>query len=169
MKYISICLFMILLFTHLSCGNNKSSLDALPKKSSHNKIEGVWHLIELSDFDSSSMQWNYPYGKHPKGYFIYGNGNTFTINISSEAPLKMPFDSALHFNIGITDLMEKYYLGFFGTYTIDSVNSVIIHHVTGGSAPFYIDTDQPRPYFFKGDTLVIGDGITWKRVMVRDR
>jgi hypothetical protein len=47
--------------------------------------------------------------------------------------------------------------GYFGTYSIDSVNSVVTHHVKGGSEIDYIDTDQHRQFIIKGDTLLIGD------------
>lgn len=159
---------LLFIFVAFSCRPAQQAPDPnSPTSTLKDKIKGVWRLIELADLDSATKKWNYPYGKNPKGYFIYGEGNAFTINISSESALKMPMDSALHFNLKITDLMEKYYLGFFGSYSIDTVNSVIVHHVTGGSIPFYTDTDQLRPFLFRGDTLVIGDDITWKRVMVR--
>ncbi len=31
----------------------------------------------------------------------------------------------------------------------------------------YTNTDQPRPFILKGDTLIIGDQKTWKRVLER--
>ena len=31
----------------------------------------------------------------------------------------------------------------------------------------YNDTDQQRPFILKGDTLIIGDIKTWKRVLVK--
>ena len=43
----------------------------------------------------------------------------------------------------------------------------LTHHVKGGSLPWYIDTDQPRSFNLKGDTLIIGDSKTWKRVLVK--
>lgn len=41
------------------------------------------------------------------------------------------------------------------------------HHVKGGSLPWYDDTDQPRLFILKGDTLIIVDSQTWKRILVK--
>ena len=60
--------------------------------------------------------------------------------------------------------------GYFGTYTIDSLNSIVTHHVKGGSVINYIGTDQHRQFILKGDTLIIGDPIfkVGKRVLIRE-
>jgi hypothetical protein len=60
--------------------------------------------------------------------------------------------------------------GYFGTYTIDSLNSIVTHHVKGGSVMNYIGTDQHRQFILKGDTLLIGDPTfkIGKRVLVRE-
>ena len=67
------------------------------------------------------------------------------------------------------------YVGYFGTYTVLESEGVVVHHVTGGSLPSYINTDQRRPFQLKGDTLTIGgvrtapNGVRmrWERVLVR--
>ena len=60
--------------------------------------------------------------------------------------------------------------GYFGTYTIDSINSVVTHHVKGGSVIEYIGTDQHRQFIIKGDSLLIGDPTfkVGKRVLIRE-
>ncbi|MES1224499.1 MAG: lipocalin-like domain-containing protein [Bacteroidota bacterium] len=58
-------------------------------------------------------------------------------------------------------------MGYFGTYSVDYGKSVVTHHIKGDSLPWYIDTDQQRPFIIKGDTLIIGDNKTWKRVLVK--
>jgi len=56
------------------------------------------------------------------------------------------------------------YFGYFGTYTITS-DTTVIHHVTGGTIPSYIGTDQHRNYRIRAggagapDTLSIGGDI----------
>jgi hypothetical protein len=64
--------------------------------------------------------------------------------------------------------LYNYSFGYFGTYSVDFGKSVITHHVTGGSLPWFINTDQQRPFTLKGDTLIIGDNKTWKRVLVKE-
>ena len=132
-----------------------------------NKLVGTWKLIEFADRDSLTGQWKYRYGKVPKGYFTYTKSNIVNLNISSEIPLNISEDSAKHVDMNLSNLIDNYSLGYFGTYTIDFEKSIVTHHVKGGSIPWYIDTDQPRPFIFKNDTLLIGDNKTWKRILVR--
>ena len=54
------------------------------------------------------------------------------------------------------------YFGYFGSYTITS-DSTVIHHVSGGTLPSYIGSDQRRYYRIRAgglnapDTLSIGN------------
>ena len=124
-------------------------------------------LIEFTDLDSTTGKWNYPYGKNPKGYFTYTKNDIVNINISSEFPLKISQDSSKKYTINLYDHIWQNSFGYFGTYSVDLKNSVVTHHVEGGCIPYYIDTDQKRPFTLNGDTLIIGDNRTWKRVLVR--
>lgn len=130
-------------------------------------IVGTWQLIEFADLDSATGRWKYPYGKNPKGYFTYTKNNIVNINISAEFPLKISEDSAKKYTINLYEHIWQNSFGYFGTYSVDLKNSVVTHHVKGGCIPYYIDTDQKRVFTLKGDTLIIGDNKTWKRVLVR--
>lgn len=168
MKNIKISLlWFCLLFPFTSYGqlNENSNIDKGITNS--NKLVGTWKLIEFADLDSITSQWKYRYGRLPRGYYTYTKNNIVNLNISSESPLTISEDSAKHFDINLSNLIDNYSLGYFGTYTIDFEKSIVIHHVKGGSIPWYIDTDQPRPFTLKNDTLHIGDNITWKRILVK--
>jgi hypothetical protein len=58
-------------------------------------------------------------------------------------------------------VLLKGYFGYFGSYTITS-DTTVIHHVSGGTIPSYIGTDQRRWYRIRAggvngpDTLSIG-------------
>lgn len=132
-----------------------------------NAIAGTWRLIEFANLDSVTGTWKYPYGKNPKGYFTYTKNNIVNINISAEFPLKISEDSSKKYTIHLYDYIWQNSFGYFGTYSVDVTNSVVTHHVQGGCIPYYIDTDQKRQFTLKGDTLIIGDLKTWKRVLVR--
>jgi hypothetical protein len=147
-----------------NCQNNDNSRNT---NQQYNKIFGTWRLIEFADLDSSSGVWKYRYGKHPRGYFTYTKNFILNINISSEEPLKISNDSAEKYSVNLYDYLWNISCGYFGTYSVDFKNSIITHHVLGGSIPSYINTDQKRPFLLKGDTLIIGDVKTWKRVLVR--
>lgn len=132
------------------------------------KLIGTWRLIEFSDLDSATSQWTYRYGKNPTGYFTYTKSGVVNLNISAETPLKISEDSAENYNINLLNWVNHISVGYFGTYTVDFKKSIVTHHVKGGSLPWYIDTDQQRPFILKGDTLIIGNNKTWKRVLVKE-
>lgn len=132
-----------------------------------NPLVGTWRLIEFSDLDTLTGKWKYRYGKNPRGYFTYTKTNIVNLNISTDTPLKFSMDSAKNFSINYYSMTEHNAVGYFGTYSIDLKKSIVTHHVKGGSLPWYIDTDQHRPFAIIGDTVIIGDNKTWRRVLVR--
>lgn len=116
-----------------------------------NKLTGTWKLIEFADMDAVTGQWNFDYGKHPKGFFTYTKTGIVNLNIAADTALRITEDSAKNYNINLLNWLYHYSLGYFGTYSVDFKKSIITHHVTGGSLPWYVDTDQPRPFLIKGD------------------
>ena len=134
-----------------------------------NKLAGTWRLIEYSDFDSVTNQWVQPYGEHPKGYFTYTRSGIVNLNGSAEKPLVIPVDSEYIKPFTLGTILDNAW-GYFGTYTIDSLNSMVTHHVKGGSVINYIGTDQHRQFTIKGDTLLLGDPTfkVGRRIFIRE-
>jgi hypothetical protein len=132
------------------------------------KLVGTWRLIAAEDLDSATSTWTYPFGKNPRGFFTYTRSGIVNLNISTDAPLIISEDSAKNYSVNLANWLGHYAVGYFGTYTVDPDKSVVTHHVKGGSLPWYNDTDQPRPFVLKGDTLTLGDHKTWKRVLVKE-
>jgi hypothetical protein len=158
-------IILLALIAITSCNSGKKKINEREK----NKLVGTWRLIEYSDFDSINNKWIHPYGDHPKGYFTYTNSGIVNLNGSAEKPLVIPADSEYTKPLTLGALLDNAF-GYFGTYTIDSLNSVVTHHVKGGSVINYIGTDQHRQFIIKGDTLIIGDPIfeVGKRVLIRE-
>jgi hypothetical protein len=168
MKRLYLFLLFVLTVTSSSFGQGK--IKSNPPKTRTTQLDrliGTWRLIEFSNLDSATSKWIYPYGKNPKGYFTYTKSGIVNLNISAETPLKISEDSAKNYNIKLLNWVDHFAVGYFGSYTVDFNKSIVTHHVTGGSLPWYIDTDQPRQFILKGDTLIIGDSKTWKRVLVK--
>lgn len=158
-------ILLLVLFGLISCDAEKSE----PDKREQNKLAGTWKLIEYADFDSTNNTWTHPYGNHPKGYFTYTRSGIVNLNGSAETPLAIPEESMYTKPLSLGALLDNAF-GYFGTYTIDSIHSIVVHHVTGGSIIPYIGTDQPRQYIIKGDSLFIGDPTfeLGKRVLIRE-
>ena len=130
-------------------------------------IVGIWKLVEFADFDSVSNTWINRYGKNPKGYFIYTAGGRLSINVSNENFINLTEEEAKKYNVNFYELFSTKAFAYFGTYTFEPEKSSVIHHVKGGSIPWYTDTEQPRQIQLKGDTAIIGDNTKTRRVLVR--
>ena len=158
-------IFLLTIVAVVSCNYEREKTD----KIKNNKLVGTWKLIEYSDYDTVSNKWTHPYGDHPKGYFTYTNSGIVNLNGSAEKPLVIPADSEYTKPLTLGAILDNAW-GYFGTYTIDSVNSILTHHVKGGSVINYIGTDQHRQFILKGDTLLIGDPTfeVGKRVLIRE-
>ena len=147
-----------------SAGDNQNQEN---KKAIPNPLAGTWRLVEFADLDTVTGKWINRYGKNPRGYFTYTKNNILNLNISTDTPAKISEDSARKVNVNLFDNIQYVSFGYFGTYSLDLEKSVVTHHVKGGGIPWYIDTDQPRPFILKGDTLIITNHKTTRRLLVR--
>ncbi len=137
----------------------KPSLKSLQKQ-----IVGTWRLISAEDRSSSGDPWvPYTFGNPPSGYFIYDPTGHASIQIMTTPPQKIatpdsptPEDALAIFNA---------YIAYYGTYTIDEANITV--QVEGAWDPSQVGTAQARPYELRGDTLIIGDQVTYKRTLKR--
>ena len=160
MKTKSVLIGLSLIFITYSTANSQT---AKPEKG----IVGVWRLMEFVDLDSTTNTWIHRYGKNPRSYFIYTPGGILSINVSSDTPLKITEEGAKNYTINFHDFFSNHSFGYFGTYTYEPTKGQVIHHVKGGTLPWYTDTEQPRQIQLKGDTAIIGDNIKTRRVLVR--
>jgi hypothetical protein len=137
---------------------------AAAEESDAGRLVGTWRLVEFTDFRDGRT--THPFGAEPFGLFIYTPDGYVSIHIMHNPPpkdfddLEMPSDQQ-------DQLDTRSYTGYFGTYDIDPKRSVLIHNVEAGSLLGYIGTAQERPYRFEGDKLILGDGRTRRRVLVR--
>ena len=137
-----------------------------------NALVGTWRLVEFADLDKDG-KWQYWYGEHPRGYFVYDATGHVHVQIMAAPPLA-PFPES-NFDAGKMPSPEHAlaayttYLAYFGTYSVDIKKRVVTIHVEGSLAPDYTDTEQPRPFKLEGDRLEISDGKTWRRVLERVR
>ena len=132
--------------------------------SEKHQIVGTWRLISAEDKDPNTGQWvPYTFGNPPSGYFIYDDTGHASIQIMTTPPQTIATpdsptpDEALAIFNG--------YIAYYGTYTIDSTNITV--HVEGAWDPSQVGTPQARPYELSGDTLIIGDQVTYKRTLQR--
>ena len=115
-------------------------------------LVGTWRLVEFCNVDTPGDT-TYSLGRRPIGFFMYDPAGNLTIQA-----MRTPPDGAFMRDTvplaGMAELRQSYF-GYFGRYTITS-DTTVVHHVTGGTIPDYIGTDQRRDYRIRGDTLAIG-------------
>jgi hypothetical protein len=133
---------------------------------------GTWRLLEVADLDKDG-KWQFRFGEHPRGYFVYDATGHVHIQIM-KVPALAPFPEANAIENKLPSAehaLAAYaaYIAYFGTYTVDEKKHVVTHHVEGSLVAEFTDTDQPRPFKLEGDRLEIGDGKTWRRVLERVR
>ena len=138
------------------------------------ELVGTWRLVEFWDRDSAAAHKRYLYGEQPTGYFIYDPTGHVSIQIQrGPAPPVISkergedwFREALPEQLRATvDAFRAY----FGTYSVDRQRGVVIHQVEGDSRALYTGTSQPRRFRLAGDSLIIGNDTTARRVLIRVR
>jgi len=116
---------------------------------------GTWRFVEIVDWDSVGHRLLY-YGAHPGGYLIYTPTGQVSVHITSGK--HDPAEAA-----------REPQASYFGTFTTDQGCRIVTHQVEGGTIPEYTGTAQPRPFRVSGDSLILGDDRTWRRVLIRVR
>ena len=59
------------------------------------------------------------------------------------------------------------YVGYWGTFTVDTEAGVVIHAVEGAWFPNRVGQEQVRQYRFSGDTLTLeADSATWHATLI---
>jgi hypothetical protein len=137
----------------------KPSLKSLQKQ-----LVGTWRLISAEDRASASDPWiPYTFGNPPSGYFIYDATGHASIQIMTTPPQKITTPDSPT----ATEALAIFngYIAYYGTYTVDAKNITV--KVEGAWDPSQVGSSQARPYRLKGDRLIIGDQITYKRILKR--
>src|SRR5688572_13352679 len=127
-------------------------------------LVGTWQLVSAEDFDAKTERWvPYSFGKPPCGYFMYDGCGHASIQIMTTPPVVLASPDSPT----AAEALEIFngYTAYFGTYDVDKAN--IYHHVEGAWDPTQVGSVQTRPYELDGDTLIIGDQVTYKRTLTR--
>ena len=140
------------------------SSDKTSHQNSQNQVIGTWRLISAEDKDPNTGKWvPYTFGNPPSGYFIYDATGHASVQIMTTPPQTIatpdsptPDEALAIFNA---------YIAYYGSYTVDSANITV--QVEGALDPSQVGTAQARPYELSGDTLIIGDQVTYKRTLKR--
>ena len=135
-------------------------------------LVGTWRAVEYWDRDSLSAPKRFPYGLHPCGYVIYTATRHVSVQLAqAPVPSRLPADSVRN---GLpVDSAEAFalllrHISYFGTYSVDSLRGLVVHHIEAEVGRVHTDTHTGRPFRLWGDTLVLGNERTWRRLLVRE-
>ncbi len=132
-------------------------------------VTGTWRVVAVESRERAGAPWRRPFGDAPSGLVTYGADGTHTMQFTRTPPATFAAGTD---RAGTDAEVREAFLGFFawhGRWRRDAARRVVIHEIEGSLWPSWRGTVQERPYRVHGDTLVLGDTATTRRVFVRVR
>ena len=136
------------------------------------KLVGSWKLV------SSERVFN----QSQTGIIMYDNTGHMSVQIFAQSRPAFPNGRARATDKEKATAYETY-TAYYGTYTIEPENGVVVHHLEGSITPGQIGQDNIRYFEFQGDRLILSvanDGkggrlarkdttahVTWERLSNR--
>jgi hypothetical protein len=127
-------------------------------------LAGTWKLISAEDTNAQGEWVPYTFGNPPSGYFVYDATGHASVQIMTTPPVTLSDPTE---GPSPEEALEIFngYIAYYGTWTADAVNITV--QVEGAWDPRQVGTSQARPYQLDGDTLIIGNQVTYKRTLQR--
>ncbi|MBX9600612.1 MAG: lipocalin-like domain-containing protein [Bryobacteraceae bacterium] len=125
-------------------------LAADPRK----QLTGTWRLVSYERTTPAGIT-EAPFGKTPAGRLIYdGKGRMSTHMMRPGRP---SFSEPQLRNGTPAEIEAAYrgYLAYWGTYTVNARDKVILHRIEGSLYPNWVGSEQRRPFSFERGRLVL--------------
>lgn len=117
------------------------------------QLIGAWRVKRYDDRDSVGEEWAETYGPEVDGLILYHESGWLSVHVA-----------------GSDGTLDSY----FGRFTVveireqdGDVTGVVNHLIVASSLPDVLTADPARPFRVSGDTLVLGDEETWRRICER--
>jgi hypothetical protein len=145
--------------------------ETAPNQEPLHPLVGTWRLETWQAQDSLGV-WKEEFGAAPRGYFVYGPTGFLSIHIMHTDGEKVTGCDSQDDLGGVEEsdllVVPQCYVGYFGSYRIDN-DSTVVHYPTGGTIRSYIDSEQPRRFEVRGDSLWIQRSESVNRLLIRVR
>jgi hypothetical protein len=133
-------------YANISAGDNAST---------DNPFAGAWKLRSFV-FEKADRTLNYPFGENPEGIAIYDAVGQMSAQIMrpdvpkfrSKERTGEPTDQEVR-------AAYEGFIGYGGTYEMDSVKKNVTFHIKVSSYPNWVGTDLKRSFEFSGDRLLL--------------
>lgn len=114
-------------------------------------IVGVWGLVEFRDFDVDGGEVE-SLGNDAPGVFIHTPDGHLSLHIMTDRERPLIDRDTTDEERG---RIERPYIGYFGTYTVDRERMVVIHHIEGAKVPNRVGRSAARTYRFEDGDLIL--------------
>ena len=130
------------------------------------KLLGAWELVSWQSIGRDGVI-GYPLGEDAVGQLMY-DGASNRVSAQLVRPHQSRFASDDWQEASPEEMVAAWpnYFGYFGTFTIDSDEAAVTHHIEAGWFPNLAGTDQVRKYRFDGDQLALDADTAWGQVRI---
>jgi hypothetical protein len=126
---------------------------------------GAWRLVSWSEAKKDGST-EYPLGEHAIGQLIYSADGHVAAQLARKETERLRQKDWRVASQAESAQAWKNYFGYFGTFSIDTEQHAVIHHVEGSWFPNLEHTDQVRIFRFKNEQLVLDADTAWGKVRI---
>jgi hypothetical protein len=151
-----VCLLALVVSEPISAPAQQAKPNAA---SVRDQLIGAWRLVSIETIRPNG-EIIYPfYGKHPEGLIVYDRSGWMSVQITSDPRPTVPRASSREDFLAAA-AMEKVaavdgYYAYCGTWTLDTSNSTVTHHIKQSLYPAERGEDGVRYYTFEADRLTL--------------
>ena len=113
------------------------------------KFTGTWRLLACEG-QWSDGRVSYPYGHEPGGMLVYDGRGSFSGQIMARERPEFVTGNLLKGSADEVRAAFEGYVAYYGNYTVDAAEGLMIHQVEGSFFPNWIGERQIRRFEFTG-------------------
>jgi Lipocalin-like domain len=130
------------------------------------KLLGAWELVSWQSIGQDGVI-GYPLGEDAVGQLMYdGASNRVSAQLVRRHQPRFASDDWQEASPDEMVAAWPSYFGYFGSFTIDTDEEAVTHHIEAAWFPNLAATDQVRPYRFEGEQLVLDADTAWGQVRI---
>jgi|SRR4030095_4021344 hypothetical protein len=118
----------------------------------HHSFTGAWRLITF-EFRKDNGVVIYPFGEKAEGLIIYTESGHYSAQLMRSDRPRLTAGDQMKGSAEESEANFKGCISYFGTYSVDLENSIIIHRVEGSLFPNMEGSDQKRFFRISGNSL----------------
>jgi hypothetical protein len=123
----------------------------MPKK---NPLTGTWHLLDCRGRSTDGGEL-LPYGENPSGLLMYDGEGSMAVTLMRSSRRTFVSEDAVQAREAEIIAAWREFDAYSGTYTLDTEQGSVTHHVRQSKFPNWTGTDQLRFYGLEGDRLIL--------------